>query len=78
MWSAGCISGLIFLVNISAGMHLASNEDPLRRLRGQPQDQDRGQFHHHIQDTEKVCSVLFTELVQYNSKVLFKSNGFVK
>ena len=26
MWSAGCISSLIVLVNISAGMHLGSNK----------------------------------------------------
>ena len=37
MWSVGCISGLIFLVNVSAGMHIGGNKDPLRLLdRDQP------------------------------------------
>ena len=58
MWSVGCISGLIFLVNISAGMH--SNEPLRRQDRVQIQDQEldsleaQCQFnHHHIQETEK-------------------------
>ena len=54
MWSAGCISGLIFLVNVSAGMHL---KEPLRRQdRVQIQDQElEAEFNHrhHIQETEK-------------------------
>ena len=54
MWSAGCISGLIFLVNVSAGMHL---KEPLRRQdRVKIQDQElEAEFNHrhHIQETEK-------------------------
>ena len=54
MWSVGCISGLIFLVNVSAGMHL---KEPLSRQdRVQIQDQElEAEFnhHHHIQETEK-------------------------
>ena len=54
MWSVGCISGLIFLVNVSARMHV---KEPLRRQdRVQIQDQElEAEFndHDHIQETEK-------------------------
>ena len=60
MWFVGCISGLMFLVNVYAGMHLKLKE-PLRRQAQDPfQIQDEkleleAEFndHHHIQETEK-------------------------
>ena len=55
MWSVGCISGLIFLVNVSAGMYL---KEPLRRqdrvqIQDQVQELEAEFKHHHIQETEK-------------------------
>ena len=72
MWSVGCISGLIFLVNISAGMHLGGKKEPLRhqdRVQLQAQEIEPEFNHHHIQEIEKVGSVIFTEHVTYCTTV---------
>ena len=70
MWLVGCISGLIFLVKVSAGMHISGNKDPLRLLdRVQLQAEEiepEFNHHHHIQDIEKASSLIFTEHVPYN------------
>jgi len=69
MWSVECISGLIFVVNISAGMHWGN--EPLRhqdRVQLQAQEIEPEFTHHHIQEIEKVGSVIFTEHIPYNSK----------
>ena len=70
MWSVSCISGLIFLVNVSAGMHIGGNEDPLRLLdRDQPlaEEIDQEFHHHHTQEIVKASSLIFTEHVRYTA-----------
>ena len=62
MWSIGCISGLIFLVNVSAGMHIGGNKDPLQLLdRGILQAEEiepEFNHHHHIQEIVKASSLI--------------------
>ena len=70
MWSDGCISGLIVLVTVSAGMHIGGNTDPQRLLdRVQLQAEEiepEFNHHHHILEIEKASSLIFTEHVPYN------------
>ena len=70
MWSVDFIAWcLIFIANISAGMHL---KEPLRRQhRVQIQEQELEaeiKQHHHIQDIEKAGWVILIEHVMYNWK----------
>ena len=62
MWSVSCIAGLIFLVNVSAG--LDGKNDPLRlkdrdhfQIQGQGQEFEETEpafnHHHHTQEPEK-------------------------
>ena len=75
MWSVSCIAGLIFLLNVSAGLHLGGKNDRLRldkvkdRVQFKIQETEPDFNHlHHIQETDKAGWVIFAEHVMYNCK----------
>ena len=70
MWAVGCIYGLIFLVNISAGVHLdGKNDHDQFQLENETQDlsgqeielESDLEYHHHVQQAKMVSNVILTK-----------------
>ena len=66
MWTVGCICGLIFLVNISAGFHLDGKNDvqlnETQDLSGQELELESDlEYHHHVQQAKMASYVILTK-----------------
>jgi len=67
MWAVGCIYGLIFLVTISAGVHLDGENDQVQLnetqdLSGQEIELESDiEYHHHVQQAKMASYVILTK-----------------